>query len=142
MTTVKFQSPDYIPVSGFTYSVITARYNGKWIFVRHHDRTTLEIAGGHIEADETPLDTAWRELAEETGALDFTLECIASYSVEKDGSTGYGRLFYADISKISAIPDTSEIGEIVMMDTLPDNLTYPDIQPRLFNKVVEYLQGR
>jgi len=142
MTTVKFQSPDYIPASGFTYSVIAARYNDKWIFVRHHDRTTLEIAGGHIEPDETPLDTAWRELAEETGALDFTLECIASYSVEKDGATGYGRLFYADITEISTIPCTSEIEEIVMMDRLPDNLTYPDIQPRLFNKVVEYFQGR
>lgn len=142
MTTVKFYSPDFLPVSGFTYSVIAARYNDEWIFVRHRNRMTLEIPGGHIEADETPGEAAKRELAEETGALDFTLECIASYSVGKDGSTGYGRLFLADVRSMGKVPDSFEIDEVILAETLPENLTYPDIQPHLFAKVLEFLQGR
>jgi 8-oxo-dGTP diphosphatase len=142
MTTVKFYSPDYITYTGFTYSVITARFNSEWIFVRHHSRTTLEIPGGHIEAGETPDETARRELAEETGAIDFNIECIASYSVEKDGSVRFGRLFFADVMKLGKILDSSEIEEVILSATLPDNLTYPDIQPHLFKKVLEYLRGR
>ncbi len=39
------------------------------------------------------LIAAGRELAEETGAEEFKLHCVATYSVEKDGRMGYGRLF-------------------------------------------------
>jgi len=76
VTTVKFFDPDYIPDIKLTYSVIVARYDGRWMFVRHHDRATWEIA------------------------------------------------------------------ETILMDTLPENLTYPDIQPHLFKKVIEFLKSR
>ena len=46
-------TPLYIPDSKLTYSVISARFESKWIFVRHQKRSTWEIAGGHIEKGET-----------------------------------------------------------------------------------------
>jgi 8-oxo-dGTP diphosphatase len=139
MTEVKFYDPLFAPGSKLIYSVISARYRNSWIFVRHHKRTTWEIAGGHIEKGETSFEAAERELMEETGALKFNLECIATYSVTSDGETGWGRLYFADVIEIGPIPDISEIAEIVLSDHLPENLTHPDIQPHLFNKTVEYL---
>mgnify|MGYP006922425427 CR=1 FL=1 len=31
------------------FAVIAARSEGKWVFCRHKERTTLEIPGGHRE---------------------------------------------------------------------------------------------
>ena len=62
------------------YAVIVTRYNGKWVFCRHKDRKTLEIAGGHREKGERIIDTAKRELYEETGAINYTIEPISVYS--------------------------------------------------------------
>jgi 8-oxo-dGTP diphosphatase len=110
------------------------------MFVRHHKRTTWEIAGGHIEENETPDEAAGRELMEETGAVDFKMECVSTYSVLKNGSKGYGRIYFAEVLKLGPIPDVSEIREVKMMDVLPENLTYPDIQPELFEKVLVHLK--
>jgi 8-oxo-dGTP diphosphatase len=139
MTEVKFYDPLFIPDSKLTYSVISAKFEGKWIFVRHNKRSTWEIAGGHIEKGETSLEAAGRELMEETGSIKFNLVCIATYSVTKDGETGWGRLYIAAVSEIGPIPDISEIAEIVLSDHLPENLTHPDIQPHLFNRTIEFL---
>jgi 8-oxo-dGTP diphosphatase len=140
MTEVSFFDALFIPDSKLTYSVISARFEAKWIFVRHQNRSTWEISGGHIEIGETSFEAAERELFEETGALEFNLDCIATYSVTIDGETGWGRLYFAEVSMIGAIPDISEIAEIRLSDHLPENLTHPDIQPYLFNKTVEYLE--
>ena len=139
MTTVRFHNPSFLPDEGFTYSVIAARYLGQWIFVRHHERDTWEIAGGHIEKGESPDEAAGRELAEETGAGRFDLVCVAAYSVEKDGITGYGRLYFAEVSELDPLQENSEIAEIMLSEKLPQSLTYPDIQPHLFNKILEYI---
>ena len=142
MTEVIFYDPLFIPDSKLTYSVISARFDDNWIFVRHHKRSTWEIAGGHIEEGESSNDAAGRELMEETGAVNFNLECIATYSVTMKGETGWGRLYIATVSEIGPIPDISEIAEMKLSDHLPENLTHPDIQPHLFSKTVEYLKVR
>lgn len=140
MTKVNFYDTGYVPEGKLTYSVIAAKYKGEWLFVRHNDRSTWEIPGGHIEDGESPSDAAARELAEETGATEFDIECVATYSVEQEGRTGYGRLFFAEVHTLGAIPDLSEIAEVTTSDHLPESLTYPDIQPYLFTKVKEYLK--
>lgn len=142
MTEVKFYDPLFEPGSALTYSIISARLENNWIFVRHHKRTTFEIAGGHIEKGETSHEAASRELMEETGAVLFNIECIATYSVIKDGEKGWGRLYLAEVSELGPIPDISEIAERILSDHLPENLTHPDIQPHLFKKTLEYIEKK
>jgi 8-oxo-dGTP diphosphatase len=141
MVTVSFYEPDYSPDSKLIYSVVAAIYLDKWIYVRHHQRSTFEIPGGHIEENETPDEAARRELAEETGAIDFTIVCVSTYSVTIDDETRFGKLYFARISRIGPVPDTSEIAEITFLDHLPEPVTYPEIQPLLFNRVIEYIKA-
>ena len=52
------------------FAVIVARTEGKYVFCKHKSRDTLEVPGGHREPGEMILETAKRELYEETGAID------------------------------------------------------------------------
>ena len=121
-----------------TFVVIMARHQGKWLFVRHRGRTTWEIPGGHREPGEDPDAAARRELNEETGATDFSLVPICAYSVSDGDRQSYGRLFHAEVDMIGPLPE-SEIGEVILADAMPAELTYPLIQPAIFRKVKEYL---
>ena len=142
MTEVNFYDTSFLPEAGLTYSVIAAIHKGQWIFVRHRDRFTWEIAGGHIEKGETPEEAAGRELMEETGADEFRLHPVATYSVEADGKIGYGRLFLAEVITLKAVPDVFEIAEIQFSEKMPDKLTYPYIQPFLFNRIIEFARAK
>lgn len=119
-------------------SVIVARDNRGFVFVKHQNRDTWEIPGGHIEAGETATEAAIRELKEETGALNFTISEICNYSVSVDDSISYGRLFLAEISDYSGSLDF-EIDSVESFVEIPENLTYPNIHPFLFDKVVNRL---
>lgn len=133
MITIGFYT-DSPPEELFKFAVIAARYNGIWIFCRHGSRDTYEIPGGHREEGENIDETARRELYEETGAVEFDLSPITAYGVTIDGETTYGKLFFAEIKTLGELP-RSEIAEIMFEDDLPINLTYPEIQPMLFEKV-------
>ena len=66
-------------LKNYKYVVILSESHGKIILSRHKERTTWETQGGHIEAGETPLEAAKRELFEESGAVDFDIEPICDY---------------------------------------------------------------
>lgn len=125
---------------GLQYAVIATFYSNHWIFVRHRDRDTWEIPGGHIEPGETPDQAASRELMEETGAVEFNIRQVSDYSVTVGEKTSFGRLYFAEIITLKELPD-SEIAEISQHNNLPANLTYPLIQPLLFRTVLEYLKN-
>ncbi|MBI9015083.1 MAG: GNAT family N-acetyltransferase [Clostridiales bacterium] len=122
------------------YVVIAAMYNNEWLMVKHKDRTTYEIPGGHIEVGETALQAAERELYEETGALSFELLAVGDYSVERYDSCNYGRLFYAKIDTIGSLPD-SEIVDVKPMQA-EFKWTYEKIQPILLQYVKNFLSIR
>lgn len=125
----------------FKVAVIAARFEGKWIFCRHKDRETYEIAGGHREEGEAILNTAKRELFEETGAIEFDIEPVCVYAGDRDGVERYGMFYFAEVKKLGKLPDM-EIAEIKLFDDIPENLTYPAIQKPLFEKLKEYLKQK
>lgn len=75
---------------------------------------------------------------EETGAEDFKIIPVFDYSVEIEDKVSYGRVFYSEIYKFGVLPNL-EIGEIKVFKNLPIELTYPQIQPLLFEKVLKIL---
>ena len=136
MTTVRFY--DTVEDEKLRFAVILARTNSQYVFCKHKDRNTLEIPGGHREAGEDILTTAKRELYEETGATEFILTPVCVYSVTApdnfDGQETFGMLFTADITAFE--PELhSEIEKTVIQSTLPDNWTYPEIQPLLLQEI-------
>ena len=140
MLEVKFY--DLVADELLKFAVVVSRYDGKWVFCKHKERDTYEVPGGHREADEDILDTAKRELQEETGAVKFSIEPVCVYSVtgknrvNDTGEETFGLLCYADIEEFSG-PLDSEMEQVVLLEELPDNCTYPLIQPKLIEKVIE-----
>ena len=122
------------------FAVIISKSNGKWVFCKHRDRDTYEVPGGHREAGELIEDAARRELKEETGALEFSITPICVYSVtgknrlNDTGEETYGMLYFADITEFEKELH-SEMEKVVLLDELPDEWTYPLIQPLL---IAEY----
>lgn len=138
MIEVAFHNPQEIDDSRLLFAVIAARYRNHWVFCRHKDRATWEIPGGHRESGESVGETARRELWEETGAKQAEFHKICAYSVSKDGVTTYGMLFFAEISSLGPLP-CMEIAEISLLDSPPNQLTYPEIQPKLYDRVQAWL---
>lgn len=120
--------------------MIAAKYQGKWIFSRHKKRSTWEIPGGHREPGECTYETAKRELHEETGATEFDLKEICVYGVENGEEITYGMLCFAEVTTLGLLPPEMEIGQIKLFDGLPSELTYPAIQPHLFEHIQEWLR--
>ena len=132
MTEVRFY--DTVDDSLLKFAVIIACSKGRWVFCKHKERDTYEIPGGHRESGENILDTAKRELYEETGAVKYSIKPICVYSVtapnEFDGVETFGGLYFADIEEFEDELH-SEIERISFFDSLPEKLTYPMIQPKL-----------
>jgi len=123
----------------YRYTVIFARSGANWIYPRHKDRDTYETAGGRIEADETPLECAKRELQEETGAIKFFIHPAFDYAVHTDKSYANGQVFYADVETLGELPINSEMKEVREFRSIPEKMTYPHILPVLYDRLDKWL---
>lgn len=125
------------------FAVIISKTGGKWVLCKHKERNTYEVPGGHREPGETILQTAKRELQEETGAIDFDIAPVCVYSVigktrvnENIDEESFGMLYFANIRTFEQELH-SEIEKIIITDQLPKEWTYPLIQPKLMEKATE-----
>ena len=134
MRNVQFFPSSSVPEKELKYAVVAARYQGKWIFCRHSERKTWEIPGGHREPGETPLETARRELYEETGTVDADISVVGCYRLND-----YGLLCFAEIKELGPIPAGSEIAERQMFEIAPQDLTYGAVHAQLFDWVQGWL---
>ncbi|MEO3944266.1 NUDIX domain-containing protein [Gorillibacterium sp. CAU 1737] len=137
---VRFYEREEVSDDRVKFAVIVAFEEEHGIFVRHNNRSTWEIPGGRREPFESIEETAERELYEETGAVSYSIRPVCLYSVKRDeNDESFGALFYATIQERGPIPAESEIGECIRSKSLPDALTYPEIQPFLHKKVTQHL---
>lgn len=125
----------------YKYVVILSTCCGKIMLSRHKQRKTWETQGGHVEPGETPLQAAKRELYEESGAVDYDIRALCDYWAgdEITGEGATGMVFHAEIHALGPMPQ-SEMEEVRMFDTLPENLTYPQITPELFTYLWKNLE--
>lgn len=138
MVEVKFY--DSVDDNLLKFAVIIAKTDEKWVLCKHRERDTYEAPGGHREQGEDIIETARRELKEETGAVIFNMKPVCAYSVkgqiranENIADETFGMLYIADILAFEEI--NSEIEKILVTDILIDNWTYPLIHPKLIEEV-------
>lgn len=134
---IKFLDHHLDDPHGYTFAIVVARFSDRWIWVRHRERQTWELPAGHVEPAESVLSAARRELMEETGAVDFHIEPVVSYQGEYQNQTIFGKLYFARIQTLGPLPEY-EIAEIRLETGLPDQLTYPVIQPLFFRYVSDW----
>lgn len=142
MENIKVQFYDKVQDEFVKFVVIVSRYQNQWVFVKHKERETYEIPGGHRENGEPILEAAKRELEEETGAKCYSIQPVVYYSVigktrvNQTGEESFGMIFLADIKSFTDIH--SEIERMALFDDLPEYLTYPHIQPNM----IDYIKDR
>ena len=126
-------------LSNKKYVVICSFYEGKFLLSKHKKRDTWETQGGHIEKNETPFDAAKRELFEESGVIDADLIPICDYCGYNDTDFANGIVFLANVHSLGSLPE-SEMEKVEIFEELPDNLTYPNVTPILFDESLKIYQ--
>ena len=122
----------------YKYTVICTSYQGKWILSKHKKRSTWETQGGHIEAGETPLECAKRELFEESGIWDADIYPVCDYWGFNSQACSNGMVFLAVVHSLGKLPE-SEMKETKIFDDLPAQLTYPHTSPKLYAQAAKVL---
>ena len=106
-------------------------------------RDTWETQGGHIETNETSMDTARRELYEESGITDADIYPVCDYYGYDDYGHANGVVFLAVVHELGRLPE-SEMQATELFSELPANLTYPQTTPVLIAEAAkkwEEVQG-
>ena len=121
------------------YVVIVVTDGRRILWVRHRQRGTWEIPGGHIEPGETCDEAARRELWEETGITKADLKPLSIYTVTQNGKSDSGMLYLTDSGRHGPLP-AFEIAETRWFAELPEALTYPAIQQLLLKRALQSRQ--
>ena len=108
-------------------AVVYTRRNGRILYVLVEEASgKFSFPKGHIEGDETEMDTARREIFEETGLSPAFVEgfCLRdTYALrEKPGTSKQVTYFLAEFGEEQLIPRE---GEIMSIRLLPFEEAYP-----------------
>lgn len=126
-------------LQSYKYVVVASNYQGKWLLSRHKKRDTWETQGGHIEPGENPMDTARRELYEESGVTDADVYPVCDYYGYDEQGHANGMVFLAIVHRLGELPE-SEMSETRLFEQMPENLTYPNVTPFLCAEAAKLLE--
>lgn len=121
---------------GYPYVIILSKYQGKILLSRHKKRETWETQGGHIEPGETPLQAAHREFFEESGAVQYHMRHVFDCEAGDETGGSKGMVFFAEVTELGPLPE-SEMAEVRCFEEMPENLTYPDLEWKLYRRACE-----
>ena len=101
-------------------AVVYTRRNGQLLYVVVLEQTgTYSFPKGHMEGDETEMETARREIFEETGLrpefLDGFRQQDEYHLSEKPGTWKRVTYFLAECGEETMIPQESEIKQILLL---------------------------
>ena len=108
MLEVKTFDLGYCDESEYTRVVCVCKYKDDFVFSYNKKRNGWEIPGGHIEEGETWQEAVKREMYEETGARELTVEPICVYKIST-----FGLLCYCEITKLDELPKEFEMSKIM-----------------------------
>jgi 8-oxo-dGTP diphosphatase len=107
----EFAEPGYVLVFAF--------YEGQLLLTRHK-RRGWEVPGGTREPHEFPIQTAVREVYEETGAELAAIEPLGQYAIEAEGAPSFVKTIYvARIARLHEIPGGFETEEAKLFPEPP-----------------------
>jgi len=138
---IKAHKAGQVNEEDLNFVVICVKLNSQWLLVRHKERTTWEMPGGHIEGEESTQIAAFRELYEETGIVKEEIENVCDYEVYDADRFSYGRLFYICVEEFGELPGY-EIEEVKLFNDFPENSTYPQIYETLIAQIRAYENTR
>jgi 4-alpha-glucanotransferase len=90
---------------------------------------TVAYTGTHD--NNTLLGFVWE-------SSDSTRRDLLDYCGFTDTRSANGVVFLAVVNRLGTLPD-SEMAEVRLFDALPDNLTYPNVSPRLYREAAKRL---
>jgi ADP-ribose pyrophosphatase len=101
-------------------AVVAVDHDGSVLLVRQHrpavDADLLELPAGLVDPGEQPIDTAQRELVEETGYRAGRIEPLVSFYTSPGFSTELIHVFVAtDLQVAEVHPDEEEVIEVVRL---------------------------
>ena len=123
----------------YKFVVVCSNFDGKWILSKHKKRDTWETQGGHIESGEKTIETAERELFEESGIKNASVYPVCDYCGYDDYGFANGVVFLAVVHSLGDLPE-SEMREVAFFKELPQELTYPLTTPVLINEAAKLLK--
>jgi 8-oxo-dGTP diphosphatase len=101
------------------YVLVFPYFKGRLLLTRHKKRG-WELPGGTRETGEWPIQTAIREVYEETGAEISAIEPLGQYVIEApNAETLVKTIYVAQVSALYAIPDGFETEEARLFDEPP-----------------------
>lgn len=143
---VRVRFYDHAPDEKLRFAVVVAQAQGRWVFCKHKQRDTFECPGGKREPGESILAAAERELREESGAASFRLYPVCVYSVirgarDNPEEESFGMLYYGEIFSFEGELH-SEMERVELFDHLPEQWTYPQIQPMFLKRAALWREQR
>jgi ADP-ribose pyrophosphatase len=102
-------------------AAVVCVHDGDVVLVKQYrhpvEDVLLELPAGLIGAEETPEETAARELIEETGLRAEALEHLVSYHASPGFTNHRLHLFYSDT--VTSVPAALEPGEVIEIERRP-----------------------